>query len=383
MTAAPAPASVESVVRGDAALLEDDLSLFLRSAAGDPPAADGTESVFEAALRRALRDPVADAMGSKVGQEALRPRPGAPGHHGPPLRPSMVYWAYRNYRGFDGDPGYDAADLDAVRRVAVAVRVLLKAAVVLDDIQDGSVVRYGEDALHVPHGIPTALNTGCWLIMSALRHAAAPAVVANLVRSVGGGFAGQAADLSTRTPATRAALISAPLADRVTFWESVAELKTATLFHMPLDAAAAALRVSDDDRRELDDAMRSLGLASQLFNDLTDFVPELGGANTYEDYDGLTNRVFLELLDSAPRSLRDSGALVGADLKSFVLGHPRLPETLVRLAAEAVELKSAAKASVHRVCRSEASAAYFDLTIERKGHLIDRLYLTVRSWDAA
>jgi hypothetical protein len=30
------------------------------------------------------------------------------------------------------------------------------------------------------------------------------------------------------------------------------------------------------------------------------------------------------------------------------------------------------------MCRSERSAAYFDVTIERKGHLIDRLLSTVR-----
>ncbi|MEU2926156.1 hypothetical protein ABZ636_14080 [Streptomyces sp. NPDC007251] len=85
--------------------------------------------MYGAALRRALHTPVADAVGSKAGQEALRPTPGAPGG-GRPLRPSMVYWAHRDYRGFDGPaPGDVHGDaLAAVRRAAVAVRVLLKAA---------------------------------------------------------------------------------------------------------------------------------------------------------------------------------------------------------------------------------------------------------------
>jgi hypothetical protein len=38
---------------------------------------------------------------------------------------------------------------------------------------------------------------------------------------------------------------------------------------------------------------------------------------------------------------------------------------------------------VRGVCRSDRSAAYFDLTIERKGHLIDRLYATVRQRSTA
>ena len=358
---------VEAVVRSDAALLEDDLAEFLDALTAPARAA---VSVYDTALRRALYEPVADALGSKVGQQALPPAAGAPGGRAP-LRPSMVYWAYRNYRGFPEEPE-SAADLAVIRRTAVAVRILLKAAVALDDIQDGSDVRYGEPALHATHGTPLALNTGAWLIMSALRHAADPAVVDSLVRSVGSGFTGQAVDMSSRTALTRAELLAAPRATRVDFWESTAALKTGTLFWMPLDAAVAGLRVVEDDRLALDGAMRQLGLASQLFNDLTDFVPEFGGANTHEDFDGLGNRVFLELLDE------DGGAPPAEDFKPYVLGHPKLEGTLLALAEEAVALKRAAKDAVHGVCRSERSAAYFDVTIERKGHLIDRLLATVR-----
>ncbi|WP_245607529.1 polyprenyl synthetase family protein [Streptomyces prunicolor] len=359
---------VEAVVRADAALLEDDLAEFLDALTA--PARTAAVSVYDTALRRVLYEPVADALGSKVGQQALPPTPGAPGGRAP-LRPSMVYWAYRNYRGFSGE-SETASDLAVIRRTAVAVRILLKAAVALDDIQDGSEVRYGEPALHSTHGTPLALNTGAWLIMSALRHAADPAVVDSLVRSVGSGFTGQAVDMSSRTALTRAELLAAPRAARVGFWEATAALKTGTLFWMPLDAAVAGLRVVEDDRVALDGAMRQLGLASQLFNDLTDFVPEFGGANTHEDFDGLGNRVFLELLDDLPAgSPRE-------DFKPYVLGHPRLERTLLALAEEAVALKRAAKNAVHGVCRSERSAAYFDVTIERKGHLIDRLLAAVR-----
>lgn len=360
---------VEAAVRGDAALLEDDLAEFLGSLA----AVQGTP-VYEAALRRSLYGPVSDAVGSKVGQEALPPAAGAPGGGRAPLRPSMVYWAYRNYRGFPDEPGGEgsSAELASIRRAAVAVRILLKAAVALDDIQDGSAVRYGEPALHATHGVPLALNAGSWLITAALAHAADPAVVQSLLRAVGQGLTGQAVDISTRSPETRTELAAASREARVEFWESTAALKTGTLFWMPLDAAVAALGVVEDERRTLDEAMRKLGLASQLFNDLTDFVPEFGRGKTHEDFDGLGNRVSLELVDS------ERIGLDGARLKPFVLGHPKLEETLLALAAEAVELKRAAKEAVHGVCRSERSAAYFDVTIERKGHVIDRLFQEIR-----
>jgi geranylgeranyl pyrophosphate synthase len=351
---------LEAVVRRDAALLEDDLAAFLGGLSGDLK-----DSVYTAALERSLHTPVADALGSKVGQQALPPAAGAPGGRAP-LRPSMVYWAYRNHHGFSDAP--QSADLAVIRRTAVAVRILLKAAVVLDDIQDGSAMRYGEPALHVTHGVPVALNTGSWLIMAALRHVADPAVTDSLVGAVGRGFTGQAGDMATRSAEVRAELLSAPRPERVRFWESVAAHKTGTLFRMPLDAALAGLRAAEEERRALDEAMRRLGLASQLFNDLTDVVPEFGGANTHEDFDGLSNRVSLELLGPAPEK----------DARSYVLGHPGLNALLLDLSAEAAELKRSAKELVHGVCRSEESAAYFDITIDRKGHLIDRLAESLR-----
>ena len=157
---------------------------------------------------------------------------------------------------------------------------MLKAFVAIDDIQDGSAIRYGEAGLDVTHGVPLALNTGSWLIAAVLRHAADPAVVDSLLRAVESGFTGQAVDLSTRTARTRAELIAAPVEERAAYWESLAALKTGTLFRMPLDSALAGLRVVEDEQYTLDAAMRQLGLASQLFNDLTDFVPEFGGAGS-------------------------------------------------------------------------------------------------------
>ncbi|MEV5838598.1 polyprenyl synthetase family protein [Nocardia sp. NPDC052112] len=375
MTAFDSASSVIDAVRADSELLESDLAQFLaelftatRQVAG---AAGGPTAVWEA-LRLAFHTPLADALGSKVGQEALRPAGGQA------LRPSITYWVYRNYRGFT-DTAESAADLIAIRRVAVAVRILLKASVVLDDIQDGSAIRYGEPALHAIHGIPLALNTGFCMVLAALRHAAHPGAVQYLEQALEGGFIGQALDISTRLPQMRSEVIAGSSTDRTRFWETVATMKTATLFWMPLNTAAIALDVPEDERAELHDAMRTIGLASQLFNDLTDFVPEFSPGNTYEDFDGITNRVYLTLLDTAPELLDVAPELTGTRLREFVLGHEQLGATIVQLAEQSVELKQSAKERVHRLCRTSDSAAYYDLTIDRKGHVIERLRDAVRA----
>ncbi|MFQ6326713.1 polyprenyl synthetase family protein [Nocardia sp. CWNU-33] len=375
MTAVDNDTQVGAFVRGDSELLETDLRVFLAeltvSASKVVGAAYGPREL-DTALRQAFHDPITDALGSKVGQEALRPA------GGPGFRPSIVYWVFRNYRGF-ASTGEAAADLAVIRRVAVAVRILLKAAVVLDDIEDGSAVRYGEPALHATHGVPLALNTGAWMVLAALRHTQTPAVVGYLVQAVENGFIGQSIDMSTRLAEVRREIVAAQVSDRVKFWESVATLKTSTLFRMPLNAAATALRVPEEELTVLDDAMRQLGLASQIFNDLTDFVPEFGGANTHEDFDGLTNRVCLELLGAEP-ALSELGAdMVGERLKTFTLGHPGFGATLVELAAQAVDLKEKAKSRIHQLCRSTDSATYFDMTIDRKGHVMERLHDAVRA----
>ncbi|MFD3558107.1 polyprenyl synthetase family protein [Streptomyces sp. NPDC058686] len=378
-----AVSAIEHVVRRDAALQEDDLRVLLTALTRTPPGADH-DPLYDVALRRSLYAPVADALGFKPD---LEPPALTEDRPGPPRRSSLVFWAYRNYRGFADRSGAEPApaSLATIRRLATAALVLLRAAIVIDDIQDGSVTRYGAPALHVSHGVPIALNTASWLITEALRHVDDPAVAASLTTTIGRGFVGQAADMSSRDADTRAELVNASPAARVRFWEAAAVLKTGTLFRMRMDAAATALAVAEDERHTIDEAMRRLGLASQLYDDLSDLVPEFGGANTHEDFGGLGNRVTLQLLgaDGVPAGARlPDDELKGDALKDFVLGHPALHSTLLSLSAEAVELKRSAKEMVHSVCRSDRSAAYFDFALERRGHMIDRLHETVRQQES-
>ena len=53
---------------------------------------------------------------------------------------------------------------DDLRKVAVAVECFHKASLIHDDIEDGDDQRYGEETLHVSHGVPVALNVGDLLL---------------------------------------------------------------------------------------------------------------------------------------------------------------------------------------------------------------------------
>lgn len=49
------------------------------------------------------------------------------------------------------------------RELPLIVEALHAGSLIIDDIEDGSAYRRGGPALHVTHGLPTALNAGCWL----------------------------------------------------------------------------------------------------------------------------------------------------------------------------------------------------------------------------
>ncbi|MFJ5265128.1 polyprenyl synthetase family protein [Streptomyces sp. NPDC088387] len=384
MRASTPARDVDAVIRSDSGLLSADLEQLLRVAAGtvvDPgvPGFDPANPVLEDALRLALQAPNADAFAIDHAR-FLEPRPGSagtadaagPARSGPPadgVRPSTVYWAYRNYRGFDPSDE-TGADFATVRRVAASARLLMKAAVIIDDVQDGSDIRFGRPALHITHGVPLALNTACWMMTTAFQHVEHSEAAHYMIGAARNGFTGQALDMSTRLPEIKRNLAKASGESRIDFWKSVAALKTSTLLQLPVNAAALALDVPDKERALLDESMHVMGVAGQLLNDLVDFLPRYGGANSFSDFKGLKNRVLLELLATHPSEISPA-EMTPEELRTFALNHPRLPSVMLRLADDAVRLKQTAKDQVFTLCRTPESATYFDTAIERVGHHIN------------
>jgi len=52
---------------------------------------------------------------------------------------------------------------DPPGELPMIVELLHAGSLIVDDIEDGSVARRGQPALHLRHGLPTALNAGNWL----------------------------------------------------------------------------------------------------------------------------------------------------------------------------------------------------------------------------
>lgn len=133
-----------------------------------------------------------------------------------------------------GDGGGPPAELPAI------IEILHAGSLIIDDIEDGSRERRGEQALHIRHGLPLALNTGNWLYFVALDligHLPFPAEVRfSLYRAASTTLLrchqGQALDLSLCVGAVPTHQLASVVA-------MTTELKTGSL--MELSAIAGAL----------------------------------------------------------------------------------------------------------------------------------------------
>ena len=181
-------------------------------------------------------------------------------------RPFLTVCAYKAWQD---DP---SAPLPAaLKRIAVAVECFHKASLIHDDIEDGDALRYGENALHVEHGLPVALNAGDLLIGEGYRLLAecdAPAAVrAALVRIAAEGHRqlclGQGAELEwARNP-------------RVLNATDVLEIfrrKTSPAFEVALRLGAAYGGAPDEVHETLTRYSDALGIAYQIRDDVEDLT---------------------------------------------------------------------------------------------------------------
>ena len=162
-----------------------------------------------------------------------------------------------------GDVGGPPPELPAI------VELFHAGSLIVDDIEDGSPLRRGQQALHVRHGVPLALNTGNWLYFVALdllgrlplpaevRLALYRAASTTLVRC----HQGQALDLALSIGA-----VPAPqLADVVAM---TTQLKTASLMELSATAGALAAGGARAVVAALGGFGGELGIALQMLDDL-------------------------------------------------------------------------------------------------------------------
>jgi geranylgeranyl pyrophosphate synthase len=159
--------------------------------------------------------------------------------------------------------------------LALAVEALHAGSLIIDDIEDESLERRGQPALHRVYGTPTALNAGNWLYfwpfrllesveMSTEVRVAAQRLVTQVLLEC---HYGQALDLSVRL----ADLAQSEMAGVI---RTITELKTGSL--VGLSAGLGALVSGADERvvRATTRFGRELGTALQMLDDLSGVVTE-------------------------------------------------------------------------------------------------------------
>ena len=167
---------------------------------------------------------------------------------------------------------------------AEVVELIHAGSLVVDDIEDGSMIRRGKPALHIRYGLPTALNAGNWLyfwpfqLIKALElpNRTALAVYEYYHRTLLRAHFGQAMDLASgvdRLPQGRVPEVCL----------ATMELKTGALMGFAMVLGAAIAGASETVTSLVDEFGRDLGVALQMFDDLGNVLGIREPAKKYED----------------------------------------------------------------------------------------------------
>ena len=196
---------------------------------------------------------------------------------------------------------------------------------VVDDVQDDSVVRRGGPCLHRQIGSALAINAGNALYFKAfqkLENAQLPPAIelaihrqahATLIEA----HEGQALDLALRAPDLRAEQI-------LELCPHVSRLKTGALMALAVEIGARAAGATDNQQLQaLRSIVNELGVTLQRFDDLGNMLPHFAGLKAYEDlaagrlcwpWDVAARRGQLETLKTYVSHLPNTGPL-----QSFIL----------------------------------------------------------------
>jgi len=158
------------------------------------------------------------------------------------------------------------------RRCLIASSVIEKihaGSLVVDDIQDESLVRRNAPTLHLKYGVPRALNTGNWLYFSPLTSlkdlCLSPENELQLHRdcleTLSTAHCGQALDIGTR-------IDEIPQADVPQICFSSLEWKTGELVGLSLRLGAYAAEAPREVRDSLHECGKELGISLQILDDL-------------------------------------------------------------------------------------------------------------------
>jgi geranylgeranyl pyrophosphate synthase len=237
-----------------------------RDPRGDEPRDGGHVALLEALMQAvppALQD---DALRAPLADFLTRP--------GKRIRGTLARLAHGLAGGTSAfEPG-----------VAALVELLHAGSLIVDDIEDGAVMRRGRPALHHLYGTARALNAANWLYFAALRSIDTWRVPAPLrlrahrrtVRTLLRCHEGQALDLTVRV--TELAQQHVLRVVRDTTAGKSAALPELACWSGAVTAGADALRV-----RSLARFGRRLGTALQMYDDVTGFFDQARRPKCHED----------------------------------------------------------------------------------------------------
>lgn len=215
-----------------------------------------------------VRDPIAAT--ESIAYDFLS----AGGKHSRPFITLAVYDAVQGGMATAADGAEVVANYpDAIRRAAMSIETFHKASLVHDDIQDGDRFRYGDDSLHVKHGVPTAINIGDYLIGLGYRlvsgdrvelgHETAADILDCLADAHQRLSEGQGAELIWRDASDKCLKPIDAL--------KVYALKTAPAFEAAFYTGLRLAGPADEYRQPVRQFARNLGVAFQILNDLKDW----------------------------------------------------------------------------------------------------------------
>lgn len=198
----------------------------------------------------------------------------AGGKHSRPFITLAVYDAVQSGAAtLAGGSEVVAGYSDAIKRAAMSIETFHKASLVHDDIQDDDRFRYGDEALHVKYGVPTAINVGDYLIglgyrlvsrdRSNLGHEAAADILDCLADSHQRLSEGQGAELYWRDATDKRLKPIDAL--------KVYALKTAPAFEAAFYTGLRLAGPVDELYDPVRQYCRNLGVAFQILNDLKDW----------------------------------------------------------------------------------------------------------------
>lgn len=233
------------------------------------------------------------------------------------VRPRLVEIGF--FLSMDESFVMDESTSEALLKASEIVESVHAGALIIDDIQDGSLVRRNRECMHIKYGVPLALNAGNWLYFWAMDRIKALglssevrlALMEDCVQLLLEAHYGQAIDIG-------ASLEELDQGEVIEVCRSSMQLKTSTLMALALRLGAAVAGKTNLEPK-LFELGKQLGFVLQVYDDVGNFLqqPMPGPTKRWED---------LKLKRPSWVWMQIASTASALDFKSFIEALHQLPD---------------------------------------------------------